>query len=54
MTLNHIASRISHAFGTLRSASHVVTAIRHDRQPDPAHLRRLGMDPRAFAAIGRG
>ena len=53
MAFNRIASRISDAFGTLRSASHVVTAIQHHRQPDAAHLRRLGMDPNAFSILGR-
>ena len=53
MSFNRIVSRISDALGTVRSASHVVTAIQHYRQPDAAHLRRLGIDPNAFSALGR-
>lgn len=54
MTFRHIVARIADALGTVRSASHVAAAIEAQRQPDPAHLRRLGIDPRAFSKVGRG
>lgn len=54
MTINRLVSRISHAFGQVRSAGHVVAAIQANRQPSPEHVRRLGMDPRAFLSIGHG
>jgi hypothetical protein len=54
MSFNRIVSRISNTLGTVRSASHVVAAIHADRRPEPKHVRRLGMDPRAFLTIGHG
>lgn len=54
MSFNRIVNRISDALGTVRSASHVAAALEAHRQPDPAHLRRLGIDPRAFMSMGHG
>lgn len=53
MTFNRIVSRIADALGTVRSASHVAAALEAHRRPEPAHLRRLGMDPNAFSTLGR-
>lgn len=54
MSFHRIASRVSNVFGQVRSASHIVAAVQANRQPNPEHVRRLGMDPRAFLSIGHG
>jgi hypothetical protein len=54
MSINRFAARITDVFGQLRSAGHIIAAVRVDRRPDPEHVRRLGMDPRAFLSIGHG
>ena len=55
MSFSRITARIANALGTVRSASHVASALEAHRQPrDPAHLRRLGIDPRAFMSMGHG
>ena len=38
--------------GDVANAAAVVGAIQAGRQPDPEHLRRLGISPRAFMNIG--
>lgn len=53
MHFNRIVARLSDAIGTVRSASHVAAAVEAHRRPDPAHLRRLGIDPNAFSNLGR-
>ncbi|MFT3975277.1 MAG: hypothetical protein QM699_18115 [Amaricoccus sp.] len=53
MPFSRIVARITDALGTVRSASHVAAALEANERPDPAHLRRLGIDPRAFAGVGR-
>lgn len=54
MSFTGIANRISATAGTVRSATHVIAAIHANRRPEPEHVRRLGMDPRAFLTIGHG
>lgn len=54
MNFNRLVARISETLGTVRSASHVAAAVEGGRRPDAHHLRRLGIEPRAFNGINRG
>ena len=54
MQINRILAGISNTIGTVRSASHVAAALEAHRRPDPKHLRRLGIDPKAFMSLGHG
>lgn len=54
MSFHRLVNRVSHVVGQVRSASHVVAAVQANRQPNPDHIRRLGMDPRVFLSIGHG
>jgi hypothetical protein len=49
-----IIERIAALFAGLASAGAVSAAVEAGRRPADADLRALGIDPRAFAAIGRG
>lgn len=54
MSFRNVFASIAETLRTVRSASHVAAALEGHRQPDPKHLRRLGIDPRAFLSMGHG
>lgn len=54
MSFRNVLAGIADTLRTVRSASHVAAALEGHRRPDPEHLRRLGMDPRAFLSMGHG
>jgi hypothetical protein len=47
-------SKLDSFFVALRSAKAMAGAVDRGARPDSRDLRRLGIDPEAFFAIGRG
>lgn len=53
MAIRTAASRFLDVFDGIGAAFAAAGAVRNHRQPDPRHLERLGIDPKAFERIGR-
>jgi hypothetical protein len=52
--MNRIVTEIVSFYRQVVSAIAVSAAVESRRTPEPHHLRRLGIDPRAFLSIGHG
>lgn len=49
--LRRARTAIANCIGIVISANNVAWAVEGNRRPDPADLRRLGIDPASFARI---
>jgi hypothetical protein len=53
MSRNRKRSALGEVFSLMGDAIAAAAAVRAHRQPDAQTLRRLGIDPEQFGAIGR-
>lgn len=53
MAIKTAASRLLDIFDEIGAAFAAAGAVRNHRQPDPRHLKRIGIDPEQFSRIGK-